>query len=202
MQESIQRYCCVNMRNSKYLSCRPFQFFKKNTYAYGLGPDQSHYNQSRLWSRLHNTLTQITRISPKWLYTEYTALKLFSPGVWATCACPEKQSLPRNFSLYWIYFSHSEFLSNLRWKTVCPEFTVLNTFYHSGFLRNLRLPWKTELPWKFSLCWSVFIILDFWATCACPENIVSLEIFNPAGEGIPALPRLERLLLPLTTLLR
>ena len=25
---------------------------------------------------------------------------------WATCACPEKQSLPWKFSLYWIYFLH------------------------------------------------------------------------------------------------
>ena len=29
------------------------------------GSDQSHYNQSRLWSRLQTTLAQITRISPK-----------------------------------------------------------------------------------------------------------------------------------------
>ena len=45
---------------------------------------------------------------------------------WATCACPEKE-LPWNFSLYWICI-----------------------FYHSGFLRNLRLPWKQSLPWNFS----------------------------------------------------
>jgi len=37
---------------------------------------------------------------------------------WTACACPEKQSLPWNFSLRW------------------------NIFYLSGFLRNLRLPWK------------------------------------------------------------
>jgi len=40
-----------------------------------LGPDQSHYNQSRRWSRLHTTLAQITRIAPKWIYT---VLKIFS----------------------------------------------------------------------------------------------------------------------------
>ena len=39
---------------------------------------------------------------------------------WASCACPEKHELPRNFSRYW------------------------NIFYHSGFLSNLRLPWKTD----------------------------------------------------------
>jgi len=43
---------------------------------------------------------------------------------WATYACPENR--------------------------VCPEITVLDVyFYHSGFLSNLCLPWKTELPWNF-----------------------------------------------------
>jgi len=82
-----------------------------------------------------------------------------------------------------------------------PECTVLNTyFYYSGFLNNLRLPWKTEgsgifhcieytlyihefraicmrLPWKTELPWyfalylnMYFIIQDFWATSACPEK--------------------------------
>ena len=30
-------------------------------------------------------------------------------------------------------------------------------FYYSGFLSNLRLPWKTELPWNFSLYWNIFL---------------------------------------------
>ena len=54
---------------------RLFDFHKKR----GLGPDQSHYIQSRLWSRLHTTPAQITRITRKWIYTEYTVLKIFSP---------------------------------------------------------------------------------------------------------------------------
>ena len=103
-------------------------------------------------------------------------------------------------------FYHSGFLSNLRlpWKTkfalnslfeyiffiiqncwatwACPKnkialkiFTVLKYIFHSGFLSNLRLPWKTELPWSFSMYGNVFIIQDFWATCACPENRVCPE---------------------------
>ena len=51
---------------------RFFDFYRKR----GLGPDQSHYNQSQLWSRLHTTLAQITRITPKWIYT---LLNIFSP---------------------------------------------------------------------------------------------------------------------------
>jgi len=45
----------------------------------GLGPEQSHYYQSRRWSRLDTALSQITRITPNWIYTEYTVLKNFSP---------------------------------------------------------------------------------------------------------------------------
>ena len=39
----------------------------------GLGPDQFHYNQSRLSARLHTTLVQITRITP----SEYTLNTLY-----------------------------------------------------------------------------------------------------------------------------
>ena len=46
---------------------------------------------------------------------------------WTACACPEKQNLPWNFSMYW------------------------NIFYLSGFLRNLSLPWKQSLPWIFQV---------------------------------------------------
>jgi len=48
---------------------RLFDFYGKR----GLGPDQSHYDQSRLWSRL---LAQIKRIASKWIYTVF---KNFSP---------------------------------------------------------------------------------------------------------------------------
>ena len=97
----------------------------------------------------------------------FAILKLFTvKDFWATCACPEKQSVPWNFSLYWIYiFYHSGFLSNLRlpWKTECTLkfFTVLNIFLHSGFLSNLRLPWKTELPWNFEVYRNIIHHLGF-----------------------------------------
>ena len=88
-------------------------------------------------------------------------------------ACPEKKTeLPSNFSLYWIYFLHSGFLSNLhlRWNTE----GALNTqywiyiFYYSGFLSNLRLPWKTELPWKFSLYLNIFYHSGFLGNLRLP----------------------------------
>ena len=66
---------------------------------------------------------------------------------------PWKTELPWNFSLYW------------------------NIFYHSGFLSNLHLPWKQGLPWIHCIEYIFFIIQDFWATCACPENRVALKFF-------------------------
>ena len=71
---------------------------------------------------------------------------------WTTCTCPGKQSFPWNFSLYWLY-----------------------TFYHSGFLSNLRLPWKTDLTWNFSMYWGIFFIQDFWATYVCSQNFHCIE---------------------------
>jgi len=56
----------------------------------------------------------------------------------------------------------------------------MHIFYHSGFVSNFCLRWKTELPWNFSCFEIFFFIQEFWATCACPENRVCPEIF-PVG---------------------
>ena len=61
-----------------------------------------------------------------------------------TCSCPEKQSVPWYFSRYWIYFLHSGFLSNLRLPWNYSPFWII--FYHSGSLSNLRLPWNFSSP--------------------------------------------------------
>ena len=85
-------------------------------------------------------------------------------------------------SQYWIYiFYHSGFLNNLRlpWKTELPwNFSLYwrCIFYHSGFLSNLRLPWKTELPWKFSLYGIYFLYSEFLNNLRLPgKNRVALE---------------------------
>ena len=86
--------------------------------------------------------------------------------------------------------------------TVCDKLlnakaTLWEGFYLSGFLRNLRLPWKQSLSWNFSLymiyflhsgclsnlclswktkCtlnslyWMYFYPSEFWTTYACPEK--------------------------------
>ena len=112
-----------------------------------------------------------------WIYLFYYS------GVLSNLRLPWKTELPWNFSLYWSYFLHSEFLSNLRlpWKTEASLNSLywMHIFYYSGFLSNLRLPWKTEGALKFFAVLNIFfIILEFWVTCACPENRVALEFFT------------------------
>jgi len=116
---------------------RLFDFYRKRV----LGPDQSHYNQSRLWSRLHITLAEITRITP----SEYTPT-----------------------TLYWKIFHRSGFLSDLLlpWKTefALKIFTVLSIFFTIQDLwATLRLPWETEFALN-SLYWTAFPHLFFCTT--------------------------------------
>jgi len=107
--------------------------------------------------------------------------------------CPE-------FPVLNVCFYHSGFLSILRlpWKTeLLWNFSLywIYIFYYSGFLSNLRFPWKTELPWNFSLYWNIFIIQDFWATCACPEKQSVTWNFSRRGASAPPAPlsKLRRL---------
>jgi len=65
--------------------------------------------------------------------------------IWATCACPEKQSVP------WI----------------CIEYIF---FIIQNFEQLCAFPEKQSLPWKFSLHRNIFYHLEFWTTCACPEK--------------------------------
>ena len=139
---------------------------------------------------------------------------------WTTCTCPEKQSFPWKFSLYWLYtFYHSGFLSNLRLPWNFSLYWIY--FFHSGFLSNFRLPWKTESAlnslteyiffiiqdfWSTCSCAEkqscpeifhcfeiFFIIQEFWATCACPENRICPENFQAGGRQPPPATRLVRL---------
>ena len=97
---------------------------------------------------------------------EFTVLNIYflsNQDFWATCACPEKHELPWCFSLHWNILS----------------FRILST---------LSLPWKQRLPWIHCIEYILFIIQDFWATCACPENRVCTEIFQDRGGGRPPRP--------------
>ena len=112
-----------------------------------------------------------------------TVLNIFFAvqDIWATCDCPVKQSLPWNFSLYCVYFYFQEL-----WATcTCPEkqsvpwiHCIECIFLSFRIFEQLTLALKTEFVLK-SLYWMyIFIIQDFWATCACPEKQSCPEIFN------------------------
>ena len=218
IKTSKQRNTEILISSCWTLDIRLFDFYRKR----GLGPDQIHYNHSLLWSRLHTTLAQITRTTPKWIYTEWTVSIMFStfkifeqlvlplknrvcleifhcieytfyiPDFWETCACNEKQSCLK-FSLSSNTFYHSGILSNLRlpWKTVCPEFTVLNIYFLSFWIfEQLMFALKNRIAWKSSLYWNIFVIQEFWVTCACPENRACPEFFQARGAAAPHLVRL------------
>ena len=161
--------------------------------------DQIHYNQSWRWSWLHTTLAQITRIAPKWIYT---VLKSFFTvhDFWATCACPEKnrvalkiftvvdilfifrifnnlrlpwkQSFSWNFSLYWIYFYYSGFLSNCPRpeKQSCPEIfhCIEYTFCIQESWATCAFPEKQRVPWNFWLYWNIFYHSEFLSNLPLP----------------------------------
>jgi len=133
-----------NNKNSKTNKERVTEFFNQAvqlptsdcsifTETRGLGPDQSHYNPSRLWSRLQTTLVQITRIAPKWIYT---VLKFFhSSRFLRNLRLPWKQCCPEIFHcIEYILFTFRSFeqLALALKNRGCPEFIVLNIY--SGFL--------------------------------------------------------------------
>jgi len=70
------------------------------------------------------------------------------------CASPEKQRVPWILSTDYIFLSFRIFEQlalSLKNGFALEFFTVLKYFHHSGFLSNLRLPWKTELSRNVSL---------------------------------------------------
>jgi len=115
---------------------------------------------------------------------------------WTTCTCPAEQSFPEFFTVLTIYFLlfriFEQLALALKNRLDLKFFFVLKYFYHSGFLRNLCLPWNFSLYWIYflhsgflsnlRLPWKTecalnsltecifFIIQDFWAISACAEK--------------------------------
>jgi len=58
---------------------------------------------------------------------------------------------------------------------------------------QLALAIMNRLALKVFTYWNIFIIQDFWATCACPENRVWPKIFQAGGAASLLSPRLVRL---------
>ena len=134
----------------------------------------------RAWSRLQTTLVQITQITPKWVCI---VLKIFNRSrLLNNWRLSWKQSLPWNFSLFWIYFlliRSFEQLCACPEKQSCPKLTVLNIFFTFRIFELPVLSLKNRVCPEIFHCIEIsFIIQDFWATCACPENRVALEFFT------------------------
>ena len=73
---------------------------------------------------------------------------------WASCACPEKQSVPWNHCIEYIFL------------------IIQNFEQHTLALKNRVCP-------EIFHCIEIFFIFqDFWTTCACPENRVYHEFFD------------------------
>ena len=111
---------------------------------------------------------------------EYTFYIL---NYWVTCACREKTELPRNFSIYRIYFLHSGFLSNLRlpWKTeVSLIFSLYQTciFYHSRVLSNACLPWKNRVALKFFNVLNILFTFRIFNNLRLPWKQFPLKFFT------------------------
>ena len=95
--------------------------------------------------------------------------------IWGTCACPEKTELPWTFSLYWIYFLHSGFLTTCTY----PECRVSLEMFHGTeyiflsfriFEQLCAWPEKQSVPWKFFLYWNIFYRSWFLSNLRLPWN--------------------------------
>ena len=121
----------------------------------------------------------------------FTVLKyILSFRIFEQLALAMKTELPWNFLLYWIYFLHSGFLSNLRlpWKKSvpwihCTEYIFF--FIQDDFWATCACPEKQSGPGIFHCIEIFFIIQDFLSTSACPENSVCPEIFQTQGGPPP-----------------
>ena len=112
-------------------------------------------------------------------------------GFLSTCACPENRVALEFFTVLNILFTFRIFeqVALALKSRGCPEFTVLNVdFLYSGFLSNLRLPWKTELPWNFSLSWNIFHYSGFLSNLRLPWKQSLPWNFSSPGGGRPPRP--------------
>ena len=103
---------------------------------------------------------------------------------WATCMRLhwKTESALIFFTVLYVYFLSfrifEQLVLALKNRVAQEFFTVWNILFTFRIWNNLRSPWKTEGALN-SLYWMYFfIILEFWVTCACPENRVALEFFT------------------------
>ena len=140
--------------------------------------DHSRHNRSRLWSRLHTALAQITRIALKWIYTVF---KIFSPFTIFGLAL-KKQSCPENFHCieYTVYIQIFWATCACPEKQSCPEFfTVLQYFLSFRIFKQLVLALKNRVTLKiFTVLNILFAFRSFEQLALALKNRVALELFT------------------------
>jgi len=112
---------------------RLFDFYRKRW----LRPNQSHYNQLRLWSRLYTgpNYTDHSQVNIHWIHC------INVQDFWATLRLPWKTEFALKF------------------------FTTLNIFFTERIFEQKAKCALNSLYWMY-----IFIVQDFWTTCACPES--------------------------------
>jgi len=130
----------------------------------------------------------MTRITPKWIYTEYTVLKFFHHSAFSSnLRLPWKTEFAlKIFTVLNIFFANQDFWATLRlpWKTVCALkfLTVLNILFTFKVFEQFALALKNRVCPEFTVFNIYFYHSGFWATCPCPEKqslpwIHCVEIF-------------------------
>ena len=122
----------------------------------------------------------------------FTVLKYFLSfqDFWASCACPEKQSVPWIHCIEYIFSIIQDF-----WATcACPEKQSCHEISHCieyiflsfKIFEQLALVLKNKVVPKFFSVLKYFLSLRiFEQLCACPENRVCPEIFQAGGYRPP-----------------
>ena len=103
---------------------------------------------------------------------------IFYPSeFWTTCACPEKQSLPLIFSLHWITI-FEELALVLKTKFFLKYFTVLNIVFTLRIFEQLVLALKKRVCREFTvLNIYFFIIQNFKQPALALKNRICPESF-------------------------
>ena len=140
------------------IDIRLFDFYRKR----GLGPDQIHYNHSRVWS------TTLVYLNKDWGCVIFREIDFLLKIWWSIpclrpswkvqtlvqithCTSPNYTDHPEvNIHCIENFFTVHDF-----WATcACPEnFHCIEYAFTLRIFNNLRLPWKQSFPWNFSLYW-------------------------------------------------
>ena len=142
---------------------------------------------SHFFSPYYQTkLAQFTRTNPKWIYTEYTALNIFSLfSIFEQLALALKSRFELKFFTVFKYF----FIIQDFWATyVCPEnfHCIEYTFYIQDFWQ-LALALKNRVALKFFTVLKYYLLFrNFEQLALVLKTEFALKFFKPGSATTPA----------------